>query len=260
MTMQPLSALSPQRCQQIQTIFSDLDDTLTNDGRLSDVVFSSIWRAHRAGISVVIVTGRPAGWCDHLARMWPVAGVIGENGALAFRLEQGRMKRLFMEPHEEAASRLAVLRDEILTKVPRSRVAADQPYRLYDLAIDISEEVEPLDRDDIDRIVEICHRHGATAKISSIHINTWFGVYDKLSMCRRFSDELLGKPLDPEQATFVGDSPNDAPMFRAFPYAVGVANLRNFLDRMDALPAFITPSEGGYGFSELVDHVLHYKT
>ena len=41
-----------------------------------------------------------------------------------------------------------------------------------------------------------------------------------------------------------------------FPNAVGVANIRHFLSRVQHPPAFVTPSEGGAGFAELVDALL----
>jgi 3-deoxy-D-manno-octulosonate 8-phosphate phosphatase KdsC-like HAD superfamily phosphatase len=124
------------------------------------------------------------------------------------------------------------------------------------LGIDIREEVAPLDDSAIDRIVEIFVRHGATAKVSSIHVNGYFGNFDKLSMCKRCTAELLGEPLDPARSVFVGDSPNDEPMFGYFPHAVGVANVRRFIHRMQALPAYITEAEGGEGFAELVAVLL----
>ena len=69
---------------------------------------------------------------------------------------------------------------------------------------------------------------GMTAKMSSIHVNGWFGAYDKLAMTRRLLRDEFGIDLDAERErfVFVGDSPNDAPMFEYFPYAVGVANVR----------------------------------
>ncbi|MEM7647419.1 MAG: HAD hydrolase family protein, partial [Pseudomonadota bacterium] len=69
----------------IKVLFTDIDDTLTTDGRLSSQSYEMLWKLHDSGIDVVPVTGRPAGWCEMIARMWPVLGVVGENGALAFQ-------------------------------------------------------------------------------------------------------------------------------------------------------------------------------
>jgi HAD superfamily hydrolase (TIGR01484 family) len=254
--MKPLQQIPSQICQQIQTLFCDIDDTLTLDGRVPPRAFAALWQAHEANLQVVPVTGRPAGWCDHLARMWPVAAVVGENGALAFALQGRQMRRIYAPRQPDAALRLKQIEREVLDQVPGCKVAADQAYREVDLAIDIREEVPPLDDAAIDRIVSIFEKHGATAKVSSIHVNGWFGTYDKLSMCKRCSDELLGQQLDVQRALFVGDSPNDVPMFRFFPHAVGVANISRWTRRMDVLPAYVTLKEGGEGFAELVEVLL----
>src|SRR5450830_2106206 len=67
---------------QVTTVFTDIDDTLTTDGKLSAQAYTALETLQRAGLRVIPVTGRPAGWCDQIARMWPVDGIIGENGAL----------------------------------------------------------------------------------------------------------------------------------------------------------------------------------
>jgi 3-deoxy-D-manno-octulosonate 8-phosphate phosphatase KdsC-like HAD superfamily phosphatase len=101
-------------------------------------------------------------------------------------------------------------------------------------------------------------KHGATAKISSIHVNGWFGSYDKLTMSRLLLREIFNIDMDVarSQIVFVGDSPNDSPMFGFFPNAVGVANVFQCRDRLAAEPAWVTQKAGGEGFSELVDILL----
>ena len=103
------------------------------------------------------------------------------------------------------------------------------------------------------RIVEIFERHGAHAKVSSIHVNGWFGDYDKLTTSRLMMSELFGVDLEARRDRYVfsGDSPNDAPMFGFFPNAVGVANVRDFAADMDHLPRWITTARSGAGFVEL---------
>jgi hydroxymethylpyrimidine pyrophosphatase-like HAD family hydrolase len=137
--------------------------------------------------------------------------------------------------------------------VPGCAVASDQFCRLYDLAIDFREDVVPLPREAVDRIVALMHEAGMTAKVSSIHVNGWFGAWDKLAAARTMMRERFGLDLDAERerCVFVGDSPNDAPMFAFFPNAVGVANVVDFRDRLDALPEWVTPSRCAAGFAEL---------
>jgi HAD superfamily hydrolase (TIGR01484 family) len=260
----PIAALESSVCRGLRALFCDLDDTLTTEGKLRAAAFSALWRAHEAGLAVVVVTGRPAGWADHLARMWPVHGVIGENGGLSFRHSQGSMQRYFAYSAEERAvfrRRLAAIGEEILREVPGCAIAADQPYREFDLAIDYAEDVGPLPAADVLRIRQIFLKHGACAKISSIHVNGWFGDFDKLATARRYLERELA--LDPGAARtrvlFIGDSPNDEPMFSFFPHTVGVAGIRRYAEFMTAWPAFITEHAGGEGFAEAVDTILEKR-
>jgi hypothetical protein len=118
--------------------------------------------------------------------------------------------------------------------------------------------VAPLPPAAVDRIVALFEEAGATAKVSSIHVNGWFGSYDKLGMTRIMLRECFAIDLDAERDAFVfaGDSPNDAPMFAFFPHAVGVANIAAFADRLPAKPAYVTRGRAGAGFAELADALL----
>lgn len=248
-------------------IFFDIDETFTTFGKIHTGAFRALWALKDSGLMVVPITGRPAGWCDHIARMWPVDGIVGENGALYFWFDERerKLKKRFLDPEDvrvEKRQRLIRIRDEILASVPGSAIASDQLYREADLAIDYCEDVRPLDRKAIDRICEIFRKHGATCKVSSIHVNGWFGDYDKLGMTKTFVQERLGLELDTtkERFLFIGDSPNDEPMFQYFPYTAGVKNILHFTDRMKYVPAFVGSREGGEGFAEIVEVILQCKT
>ncbi len=249
--------------KRIRYVLTDIDDTLTVAGRLPSVVFSAMEDMGQAGIRVVPITGRPAGWCDHIARMWPVDAVVGENGAFYFYYDQPakKMMRRYWKPESERRQdrdKLQRLKTEILAGVPGSAVSADQAYREADLAIDYCEDVLPLSRECIDRIVAFFEQAGARAKVSSIHVNGWFGDYDKLAMTRILFEEVFQTSLDriKEEVIFIGDSPNDGPMFAFFPNSVGVANVRQSEGRLASAPAWITSQEGGYGFAEMVNGLL----
>lgn len=261
--MQPVSALPASVARRLIGVFTDIDDTLTTEGRLPAAAYEALEALHEAGLVVVPITGRPAGWCDMIARFWPVAGVIGENGAFYYRYDAASrtMIRRFVASETERATnrqRLEALGRRILAEVPGSAISADQLFREADLAIDFCEDVPALPPEAVDRIVALFAEAGAVAKVSSIHVNGWFGAYDKLSMTRRFVTDELGLDLDRDRDRFIfcGDSPNDAPMFGYFPYACGVANVRDFVGRMPALPAFVAESHGGAGFVEIADHIL----
>ena len=258
--MRTLDELDPAG---IRGLFFDIDDTLTTEGRLTAQAYSALERWKAAGKIAVPITGRPAGWCDHIARMWPVDAVIGENGAFYFYYDPAGRKLqkhfLYDEPTRMAnRARMAAVRDRILASVPGCALASDQLYREADLAIDFCEDVPALGLAGAERIAALMREAGMTAKISSIHVNGWFGDYDKLGMTRTFARERLGIELDPsgEGFAFAGDSPNDAPMFGFFRNSVGVANVRRYEALLAARPAFITRGEAGTGFAELVTRLL----
>ena len=258
--MRTLDELDPAG---IRGLFFDIDDTLTTEGRLTAQAYSALERWKAAGKIAVPITGRPAGWCDHIARMWPVDAVIGENGAFYFYYDPAARKLqkhfLYDEPTRIAnRARMAAVRDHILASVPGCALASDQLYREADLAIDFCEDVPALGLAGAERIAALMREAGMTAKISSIHVNGWFGDYDKLGMTLTFARERLGIELDPsgEGFAFAGDSPNDAPMFGFFRNSVGVANVRRYEALLAARPAFITRGEAGTGFAELVTRLL----
>ena len=262
----PIENISSALLQNLKGVLFDLDDTFTTHGKIPACSFTALWDLRNAGLTVVAVTGRPAGWCDHIARMWPVDGVVGENGAFYFWLDdkEGKLKKRFLDTDSvraERRQRLITIKDEILAAVPGSALASDQLYRETDLAIDYCEDVPPLGPEAVKKICQIFEANGATCKVSSIHVNGWFGKYDKLAMAKRFMKERFGLDLDGVKASFAycGDSPNDEPMFGYFPIGVAVKNVLKFMDQMQTLPAYITSAEGGEGFAEFASHILKYR-
>ncbi len=259
--MLPLSEFPASARASVRYLFADIDDTITTEGLIPAAAFTALWQAREAGLAVVPVTGRPAGWVDHIARQWPVHAVIGENGGFWFRMEDrngGRkMKKRFLYDEwqrRDFRQKLEVIRQEILQEVPGCAIASDQSYREYDLAIDFCEDVTRLPREQVLRIRELFEQHGAHAKVSSIHVNGWFGDFDKVTTTRLFVAEELGLDLERDNAQFVfaGDSPNDEPMFTSMVNSVGVANILELADLMETLPRYITRQAGGEGFAELV--------
>lgn len=247
----------------IKVLFTDIDDTLTDDGLVGTEAYSALWSLHENGVLVVPVTGRPAGWCEMIARQWPVAGVVGENGGFYFRYDRAekRMKRHFAQDDSERAdhrAKLNVLERKILREVPGSAVASDQFTRLLDLAIDFCEDVERLPMSQAEKIQKIFEAAGAQARISSIHVNGWFGTYNKLSESLFFLKREF--QINENQAKtvcgFIGDSPNDEPMWGYFPNSFAVANIREFENQLKHPPQFVTKNRGGAGFAELTKHLL----
>lgn len=245
-------------------ILTDIDDTITDEGQLHADAYAALWKLKQAGFKIIPVTGRPAGWCEMIARFWPVDGIVGENGGFYFRYHNKKMKRVFFVTGKEMAKnriKLELIKKEVLKKISGSAVASDQFCRLMDLAIDFCEDVKPLTKIKVQKIVEIFEKHGAQAKVSSIHVNGWFGTYNKVIMLKKFlkTEFKLSEAAIKSNCLFSGDSPNDEPMFEYFPYSVGVANIQDFANDLKHAPQFVTRSRGGHGFVELVDHLLSLK-
>lgn len=254
---QKIRSLKELEVKGLKFVFSDIDDTMTSGGKLSSEVYSRLWDLNTAGLILIPVTGRPAGWCEMIARTWPVYGVVGENGALFYKYENKKMNRTYvLSPDDVQKKKLDLIKEKILQEVPTVSVATDQFCRLFDLAIDFAEDVSPQPQEVIHKIVKIFEDGGATAKVSSIHVNGWYGDFNKLSMCETVLKENFNLNLSEAQpfCTFIGDSPNDEPLFEAFDNSVGVANA--VLDSLKHPPKFLTQSDSSRGFIEFANHIL----
>lgn len=259
----PVEDISPEFCRTLKLVFTDIDGTITKNGQILDESYTALWDLFRAGIDVVPVTGRPAGWCDHIARMWPVRGVIGENGAFFYLYDRKNRKMLrnyLISEGEKAKGKIVLerIKNRVLEEVPEAGIAADQPFRIADLAIDYCEDVEPISKEGIKKICQIISEEGGTYKISDIHINCWYGSFNKINGVKEFIQKVYHTDfsLMIKNATYIGDSPNDEPIFRVFPVTIAVANLKNFIDEISYFPNYITHEESAYGFSEAVKVIL----
>lgn len=260
--MLPIRELPPALARGVRYVLFDIDDTLTKDGRLLREAYDAIWDLSCAGLVVVPVTGRPAGWCDLIARQWPVSGVVGENGAFVFHIIAGKLERLYHPEAPEPLANRARLQDlgrRALERFPGLRVAKDQPYRLFDLALDFAEEEPNLGLDTAVRVKAFCEADGAVAKVSSIHVNAWFGAYDKLSMAEHYLAAMFGyDPIrDEARVLYVGDSPNDEPMFSRFSLSCGVANVERYTRLMLNPPRFVASQSFGCGFAEIASVLMN---
>lgn len=247
---------------RLRGIFCDVDDTLTHGGVLVPAAYDAIARATAAGLRVVAVTGRPAGWAEVFASTWPIAGAVAENGAFAVRrAPDGRsVERMTWDDADACRAqgvRLRALADEILRDVHGARLADDQWLRRCDIAFDIG-ETQTLPPIVIEAICARILAAGARCITSSVHAHAFFGDHDKAAMCARAARAWWDVDLDATRGDwlFVGDSPNDQPCFAYFPVAAGVANVRRYADRLAPPPAWVADSEGGYGFAEIVALLL----
>jgi len=261
------SAAKDSELKSIRGVCLDIDDTLSTRGKLTPEAYSALWALHRAGFAVVPITGRPAGWCDHFSRFWPVDAIVGENGAFTFFMKDGVRKRLDTPgAHPNHLKKLEELGEKIRARFSYAKWASDQSYREFDLAIDICEDVPVWTRAEIDELLKICEDAGAHAKLSSIHVNAWFGDYDKRSGLEHWLKSgapgfSAGSRVPSwDEWIFIGDSPNDEPLFASFKSSVGVANLRKYMDRLKSPPTWITQSESGMGFAEMAHRLVALKS
>ncbi|MBI3555770.1 MAG: HAD family phosphatase [Deltaproteobacteria bacterium] len=264
----PIAAISAAELAAVQAVFFDIDDTFSGGGgqhRITAQAYDALWKLSKAGIKVVPVTGRPAGWCDMITRMWPVTAVVGENGAFYSYLDHAKkpaklVKKYLETPRVRASNALKLrkLHTAVLKAFPGAKTPSDQHYREFDLAIDYCEEVARWPDARVQKLMQFCEARGAIAKLSSIHVNTWFGRYDKLTCVRRILSQLF--QIDFQNVVYIGDSPNDEPFFERLPFSVGVANVRGFLGKMKYAPAYITEAEAGFGFAEFAERLLRSRT
>ncbi|MGV8853012.1 MAG: HAD family hydrolase [Devosia sp.] len=245
----------------VRYLFTDIDDTLTTGGRLLPQTFQALWDLSDADIAVVPVTGGSAGWCEHIVRAWPVAAAIAESGAVAMTQRAGRVVLEFWEDEQIQRQRqsdhLAAIAGA-MREHGNFRLAHDQPFRLADVAIDIAGH----GNGDIEALANALRAAGAKAAISSIHINTWIGTYDKRAMSDRILGALSGLSLEDagNAVCFVGDSRNDASMFSAVQNSFGVANITPFLPSLPKTPRWIAGRPAGLGFSDIAHALLSANT
>jgi HAD superfamily hydrolase (TIGR01484 family) len=254
--MRPIAEFPPDIARRIRAVVTDIDDTLTEGARLPPATYAALARLKEAGLIVIPASAAPAGWCDALARMWPVDGIIGENGGLYFRhdpLAGTTLRSYWLDAPERRAARarLADLASEVSLVVPGAALAHDDAYRETTLAM-----TAPADR--MDAVLAAFRRAGARATRNSLWALAWFGEFDKLAMIRRVLKDAFALDIDAarEAVVYVGDSTNDGPQFAHFPHSVGVATVTRWLDTLEKPPAFVTTGGGGAGFCEIADVLL----
>lgn len=264
MSLFPLSNWSACERGQVRGVLTDIDDTLTTNGAITPDALDALARLRVAGVPVFAITGRPAGWSEALALAWPVNAIVAENGAVA--LSRGLDGQLVKRYGQDAATRqgnflrLQAVAQCILQTMPQVQLATDSMGRETDIAIDHNEFARLSERD-IAQVVTLMRKGGLNTTVSSIHINGWIGEHDKLEGARWIVKSHLGRKIDDEleRWVYVGDSTNDARMFGHFPHSVGVANVARFVPQLAHLPRYISPSERGAGFAEMVDALLTAK-
>jgi HAD superfamily hydrolase (TIGR01484 family) len=256
--LRPLRQLPLSALRGLRGVLTDIDDTLTHQGTIEPEALDALQQLHRAGLPVIAITGRPAGWSEAFAMTWPVAAIVAENGAVMLRRDGNNLRRDFVQDGATRAANLLRLRQcagAVLAEVDGAALARDSAGRLTDIAIDHGEFAH-LDAAQIEAVLGVMRRHGLEASVSSIHVNGWIGEHTKASGARWAVQQVLGVAFEPAQWLFVGDSSNDQALFAAVPLSVAVANIERFVPQLQVLPAYVTPSPRGRGFAEVADRVL----
>lgn len=261
--MKAIQQLSQPQALGIRYILTDVDDTLSYGGQLLPETLQALYALRAAGITVIPITGACAGWCDALLRLLPVQTVIGEGGGFWFQLEGAQRLTEYWLPEKtryEQRQQLETAVKAALEEVPRARLAADQPLRFTDFAIDIGQAVQ-LSVEEIERLCAVLDRFNVNHSTSSVHLNVWTGGHNKWLAAQRYLTTHQGLTAQQisEQVLCIGDSANDEPMFRALPLSVGVANIERSRPWLDTLPTYVTRAEGGRGFAEMAGHLLSLR-
>jgi HAD superfamily hydrolase (TIGR01484 family) len=258
--MRPLLALSAEVARGLSGVLFDLDDTLLDDGRLTEEAYGALWRMSRAGLRLLVVTGRPASWGEVMARQWPIDAAVTENGAVVLcRNGHAVLRHEAVDPatREARQARLSTVLQALRERFPEARLSDDAPGRVSDVTLDIgeSQRVRP---DVVDAMIATAHELGVRTTTSSVHLHLTLDPLDKASGAVAFLAAQYGE--DPtavrSRYAFVGDSANDAACFFAFSPSFGVANVRRSANRISVLPEYAASREKGAGFAEIADRIL----
>ena len=261
--LRDLSLLSPQEVKPIRYVLTDVDDTITTKGKLSPDALQALWDLSENGFKVICVTGGSAGWGDTYLRQWPVEAVLSESGAVCLYRKDGVIKH-YVHPsiiQQGYAERSQKLISAVLTEVPEAKLSSDQFARLYDIAFDHGSEPPFLTRKQIGEVVNICHRFGAGTAVSSIHVNAWFGQYDKRQGTVAFFADILGidESSLKNQCCYCGDAPNDQVMFSYIPLSFGVGTVLDHKEEMVDFPLYVSHYHGGEGFRQIATALIDAK-
>ncbi len=247
---------------RLSGIFCDVDDTLTHHGVLVPAAYEAIARATEAGLRVVAVTGRPAGWAEVFACTWPIAGAIAENGAFAVRrAPSGRsVERMTWDDADRAAAARASStrsRDASCPRFPARGspttsgcAAATSPSTSARRRRWRPRSSTPSPRASVTRARAASPRRCTRTRSSATTTRRRCASASRAAFSNVDLAATRGDWL------FVGDSPNDQPCFSYFPVAAGVANVRRYLDRLTPPPGYVADGEGGFGFAEIVSLLL----
>ncbi|MBD1820933.1 HAD family phosphatase [Cyanobacteria bacterium FACHB-DQ100] len=248
--MIPLS--SAPDLQSIQLIATDMDGTLTISQKFTPQLLQVFDRLNQAGVAVLIVTGRSAGWVNGLVHYLPIVGAIAENGGLFY---QGETQELLVPIADLKVHRqkLAEMFLELRSQFPQIQESSDNAFRLTDWTFDVA----GLAVSDLNQLSLLCQKRGFGFTYSNVQCHIKRLQQDKAQgLLKVLSDRFPQYNL--KQVATVGDSPNDESLFDAsqFSMSIGVANIQHYQTQLKHLPTYITTQPEGMGFCEFADAVI----
>ena len=279
--MKPLAEWPIEQRRNIIGVFTDIDDTLTTHGAITPDALQALVDLKNAGLHVIPITGRPVGWGESFARTWPVDALVAENGGVAWMVKKNAansnkigikpaylLPKMLLKVYQNSALiraensvRMAKIANLVTSQIAGVEISQDSSGRETDLAFDYNEFAN-ISPETVQQVVELLQSQGMHTTVSSIHIHGCFGHFDKWTGAQWIIRELFQRELadELEKWVFVGDSGNDQVMFQHFRHSFGVANLRRFEAQLMYLPRYITPSERGAGFAQVVQALLSVDT
>ncbi|HIK06190.1 MAG TPA: HAD family phosphatase [Trichormus sp. M33_DOE_039] len=225
-SLKPLQSDASADWGKIRLIATDMDGTLTNQGKFSTALLRALEDLQAAGIKVIIVTGRSAGWVNGLNSLLPIAGAIAENGGLFYLSGSEQTVALTPIPNFAAhRQHLAATFAQLQTKFTQIQESADNRFRITDWTFDVA----GLSLEELQTIDHLCRNLGWGFTYSNVQCHIKPPGQEKaiglLQVLREYFPDY-----SPEQIVTVGDSPNDESLFnqRHFPMSVGVANVQKY--------------------------------
>ena len=242
--------LTSARLTDIRLIATDIDGTLTREGKFTPELLEAIDRVNTKGIKLLLVTGRSAGWVSAVNNYLPVAGAIAENGGLYFNGGGDFDLMTRLESIEDHRAQLAHRFYQLQLLYPQIAESSDNQFRITDWTFDVA----GLSDLELDEIATQCQQWGYSFTFSTIQCHIKPQHQDKgvaiLQVLKQYFPQI-----NPTQMITVGDSPNDASMFdrELFPHSVGVANIEHYITQLSHQPQYLTTLPEVAGFCELVD-------
>ncbi len=248
LTPRPLCAAA---LQSVRLIATDMDGTLTQQEKFSPALLQILTDLNQAGIPVVIVTGRSAGWVNGLAHYLPVAGAIAENGGFYYPGSSFHATPLpLVEIADLPAHRqqLSHMFAQLQADFPQIRESADNLFRLTDWTFD----VQGLSLSDLQQMSDACQAQGWGFTYSTVQCHIKLRQQEKANGLKTVMERYFPQ-FTFDQIVTVGDSPNDASLFNPeqFPLSVGVANLKQYATQIPHLPTYMTQAAEVEGFCEV---------